>query len=174
MIHKVSGQPWENYLTEKVFSPLGMNFTRATNTNTRLPNLAAGYRDNDRLLDAPDWQALRPSGAFFSTVQDLARWDAALDSNRILSESSRRLMWTRVSLNDGSSGPYGLGWYVDELDGHRRVHHGGGIPGFSADFSRFPDAGVTVIVLVNLDDNNIETIADGVAMIYLRESSPAR
>ena len=174
VIHKVSGQPWENYLTEKVFSPLGMNFTRATNTNTRLPNRAAGYRDNDRLLDAPDWQALRPSGAFFSTVQDLARWDAALDSNRILSESSRRLMWTRVSLNDGSSGPYGLGWYVDELDGHRRVHHGGGIPGFSADFSRFPDAGVTVIVLVNLDDNNIEAIADGVATIYLRESSPAR
>lgn len=174
VIHKVSGRPWEDYLTEKVFVPLGMKSTRATNTKERLRNRAAGYRDNDRLLDAPDWQALRPSGAFFSTVQDLAKWDMALDSDRILSESSRRLMWTQVTLNDGSSDPYGFGWYLETLNGHRRVHHGGGIPGFGAEFSRFPDNRLTVIVLVNLDDNNIEAIADGVATIYLGESSQAR
>ena len=99
-------------------------------------------------MDDFEWLLSR-CGSFFSTVQDLAKWDAALDGNRILSESSRRLMWTRATLNDGSSGRYGLGWYVDELEGHRRV-------------------------LINLDDNNIEAIADGVATIYLQGSSPAR
>ena len=145
IIRKVSGEPWEDYLAERVFRPLGMSSTRPTNTREPPANRAAGYSDNDRLQDAPAWAALRPSGAFLSTVLDLAKWDAALYSDRILTESSRRTMWTAVTLNDGKTSPYGFGWQVDSVDGHKQVHHGGALPGFRSEFTRFVDDGLAVI-----------------------------
>lgn len=173
VIRKVSGQPWEAYLAEKVFKPLGMSSTRPTNTKEPPANRASGYSDNDKLLDAVEWSGLRPSGAFFSTVLDLAKWDAALDANRILSESSRRQMWTPVTLNDGTTYPYGFGWQLDPLNGHRQVHHGGGLPGFGSQFAKFPDDRLTVIALVNLDDNALEELVSGVAALYLPVTAPA-
>ena len=106
----MAGQPWTQYLNEKVFKPSGMNRTFPTNTKARVSNRAVGHADNDELVNANDWPALRPSGAFLSTVLDLAKWDAVLYTDKILSESSRRQMWTPVTLNDGTTSPYGFGW----------------------------------------------------------------
>jgi D-alanyl-D-alanine carboxypeptidase len=64
IIRKVGGRPWTEYLSEKVFSPSGMNTTHPTNTKESVPNRALGYVDNDNPRDAGDWPALRPSGAF--------------------------------------------------------------------------------------------------------------
>lgn len=74
----MSGRPWIEYLSEMVFKPAGMQTTYPTNTKVSLPNMAQGYVHNDILIDAKGWPALRPSGAFFSTVLDLAKWDAIL------------------------------------------------------------------------------------------------
>ena len=156
IIRKLAGRPWSDYLTENVFKPSGMNATRTTTTTERVPNRALGYIDNDRLLDADDWPALRPSGAFLSTVLDLAKWDALLYTDEILSDSTRRQMWTPVRLNDGSSHPYGFGWHLTEVENtdRRVVYHGGGMLGFLAEFVRFVDDHLTVIVLMNTDDAN--------------------
>jgi CubicO group peptidase (beta-lactamase class C family) len=72
IISKVSGRPWTEYLNERVFKPSDMNTTHPTNAKLSVPNRAVGYSDNDKLLEARDWPALRPSGAFLSTVLDLA------------------------------------------------------------------------------------------------------
>jgi D-alanyl-D-alanine carboxypeptidase len=114
IIRKVSGRPWSEYLSEKVFRPSGMNTTYPTNTEVNVSNLAQGYVDNHKLLNADKWPALRPSGAFLSSVLDLAKWDAVLYTNKILSDSTRHEMWTPVKLNDGTSFPYGFGgaWFV--------------------------------------------------------------
>jgi len=167
VIRRVTGRPWDEYLTEKVFRASGMNAIRTTSTRDSVPNRAVGYRDNDRLLVAGDWPALRPSGAFLSTVLDLARWDAVLHGDDLLRDSTRRQMWEPVRLGDGTSYPYGFGWQLDSLGGHRTVHHGGGVPGFRAGFARFVDDGLTVIVLMNLDDVDLESIVRGVARVYL-------
>ena len=82
-------------------------------------------------------------------------------------------MWAAVTLNDGSSYRYGFGWQLGSLNGHRQVHHGGGIPGFGAEFARFVDDRLTVVVLVNLDDNAVDEIARGVAALYLPAAAPA-
>ena len=172
IIRKVSGRPWTEYLTDKVFKPSGMNTTFPTNTNVSLPKRAQGYADNDTLRNADDWPALRPSGAFLSTVLDLAKWDAVLDTDRILSEVSRRQMWTAVRLNDGTSSPYGFGWELGEVGGRKVVHHRGGMPGFRSDFARYLDDRLTIIVLMNLNDVDIDSIRHGLANLYL--PSPAR
>jgi D-alanyl-D-alanine carboxypeptidase len=168
IVTRVSGQSWSAFMTERVFRPAGLTSTRTT-TMDPAPNRAKGYSDNDRLTDALDWPSVRPSGAFLSTVVDLARWDVALNTEAVLTEASRREMWTPVRLNDGTTFPYGFGWYVSRPGARRRVYHGGGLPGFAAQFHRFLDDRVTVVLLINLDDVDDESIALGVADLYLPE-----
>ena len=139
IITRVSGMPWTDYLRQKVFEPAGMRSTWPTNTTQALPARAIGYTDNDNVRDAPNWTALRPSGAFLSTVTDLAKWDALLYGDTPLKEATRREMWTPVRLTDGSTHPYGFGWTLDPLNGHRQIHHGGSLPGFKSEYARFPD-----------------------------------
>jgi len=162
---RVSGQPWTTFIADRVFKPAGMSSTRPTSET--VANRAAGYSDNDRLIDAAEWRALRPSGAFFSTVLDLARWDAVLRTDAVLSEASRRQMYTPVTLNNGTTYPYGFGWFVSQPGTRRQVYHGGGLPGFNAQFRRYIDDGVTVAMLMNLDDVDDDTIALGVAELHL-------
>lgn len=177
IIHKLSGQPWPDYISEKVFKPSGMNTTYVTNTKEIIPNRAAGYVDNNKLQQVnDDWPALRPSGAFLSTVLDMAKWDAMLYTDKILSESSRQQMWAPAELNDGTTYPYGFGWELGAFRSHRLVHHGGGGPGIRTVFARFIDDGLSFIILMNLDDVDRYSIQNGLAALYLpaSTSSPIR
>lgn len=174
IIRKVAGRPWNEYLNEKVFLPSGMITTFTTNTKETISNRAAGYTGNDKPRKAPDWPALRPSGAFLSTVLDLAKWDATLYTDKILSESSRDQMWTSVKLNNGTSYPYGFGWQLGELKGHKVVYHNGGMPGFRAAFARLVNDRLTIIILINLDDVDVDSIVHGIVAILRPGPSPIR
>jgi CubicO group peptidase (beta-lactamase class C family) len=167
IIHQVSGRPWTDFLEERVFKPSGMTTTRPTNTKERLPNRALGYAGDDNRKEADDWTALRPSGAFLSSVLDLAKWDAMLATDKVLTESSRREMWTPVRLNDGKTHPYGFGWELGSLKDHRLVQHGGSLPGFRSQFARFVDDRVSVIVLTNAEDVDRGSIVSRIAKFYL-------
>lgn len=172
IIARVSGKPWDVFLAERVFRPIGMTATRTTTTTRLVPHRARGYTWSDsEYVNAPEYLALRPSGAFLSTVLDLAKWDAALYGDRPLTQASRAAMWTPVRLTGGGSYGYGFGWALDSLDGHWRVSHGGSLPGFRAELARFPNDSLTVIVLTNADGARPDEIAAGVARIYL---APAR
>lgn len=76
IIHQVSGKPWSDYLNERVFKLLEMNATRPTTVKSIVPDRANGYDwEGDKLQNAETYLAMRPSGAFISTVLDLAKWD---------------------------------------------------------------------------------------------------
>jgi hypothetical protein len=64
--------------------------------------------------------------------------------------------------------PYGYGWMFGTVRGHRMVHHPGSLLGFRANIARFIDDGLTLVVLMNLDDVDIDAIVEGLASIYLR------
>ncbi len=167
IIARVSGKSWEDFMIERVFAPLGMNATRATSVSAIVPNRADGYdwRD-DKMHNASDYLAVRPSGAFLSSALDLAKWDAALYTDSILKQSTREQMWTPVKLNSGAAHPYGFGWELDSLGNHRRVHHGGSLPGFRAHYSRLVDDKLSIIVLTNCGSANPQVIGRGVAALY--------
>jgi CubicO group peptidase (beta-lactamase class C family) len=175
IIRKVSGKSWGDYLTESLFSPLGMNSTRTTNMTEIVPGRANGYgwRDN-KFQNAAIYLALRPSGAFLSNVLDLAKWDAALYTDRIFKPSIREQMWTAVKLNNGTSNPYGFGWELDTVSGHKLVHHGGSLPGFRAELARFVDDKLTVVVLANGNNADPGDMALGVAAFYIPGLIPER
>lgn len=166
VITTVAGRSWTEYLRETIFEPLGMDATHPTNTTVALPERAQGYVDNDELRAAPEWRALRPSGAFLSTVLDLAKWDAALYTDRILSDATRRQMWTHATLADGSAAGYGFGWALTEIEGRKIVYHTGGMPGARSAFARFVEEGLSIVVLMNLNDVDIGAILFGVANLY--------
>jgi D-alanyl-D-alanine carboxypeptidase len=175
IIRKVSGKPWGDYLSEHLFLPLEMNATRTTTMTDLVQNRASGYVwRNGKLQNAEIYFALRPSGAFLSTVLDLAKWDAALYTDRMLKQAVRDQMWTPVKLNSGTSHPYGFGWELDTVGGHKLVRHGGSLPGFRAALLRFVDDKLTIAVLTNGDNANPGAIAIGVAALYIPGLIPER
>jgi len=169
---RASGRPFWELVEERLFAPLGMNATRNTDPWPVIPNRASGYEWlGDRFENRP---VLAPfiafsAGALLSTVEDLAKWDAALSSERVLTRASLDAMWTPVRTNDGTAASidYGLGWFIDSYNGHRITLHSGGTPGFSSAIYRFRDDALTVIVLTNHADRIVDHLAIDIAGMYV-------
>ena len=173
IIRKTSGRAWQEYIDERVFKPASLNIV-PTNTKKPIANRARGYDGNDNSRVADDWLALRPSGAFLASVLELAKWDAVLYTDRVLTDAERQQMYTPVRLNNGGTAPYGFGWHVESTRGRRWVWHGGGLPGFSSQLVRYIDDGLSVVTLTNGSDVDSGAIARGLAQLYLQTStSPA-
>lgn len=168
IIRKVTGKAWGDYLRDALFKPLEMNSTRTTTMTDLVQDRANGYGWREgKYLNATIYLALRPSGAFLSNVLDLAKWDAALYTDRPLKQASRDQMWSEVKLNDGKTDTYGFGWQLDKVGGHKLIHHGGTLPGFRAELARFVDDRLSVIVLANSNSADPENMALDVAEFYI-------
>lgn len=178
LIHKVSGQSYGDFLSARVFKPLGMNATRVIDEADIIPNRSAGYElvkneiKNQNWV-APHWNTLG-DGALYSTAADMAKWDQALTAGAILKPSSFAAMWTPAPLKNGKSYPYGFAWDITEMHGHRLLEHGGSWQGFTAHYSRYPDDRLSVVVLTNLDSAHSDPgkIAHEVAALYIPALKP--
>jgi CubicO group peptidase (beta-lactamase class C family) len=175
IITRSAGKPWPQYINERIFTPLGMKSTRTTTSQELVRNRSGGYVWADPVhhnaIEVPN---VRPSGAFLSTVNDLARWDAALNSDALFTARERELMWAPVRLNDGSTQPYGFGWRIGSVGTHRQIHHAGSMPGYRAQISRFADDGISVIVLTNTGQASPERIGTRLASLYIPDLQPTR
>ena len=165
VIRSVTRQQWNDYLDEAVFTPAGLRRT-AVYTEAA-PDKARGYSNNDEWKPATEWRSTPASGSLQSSVNDLARWDIALNTASVLNEASRAEMWTAARLNDGSTYGYGFGWSLTPFSGHRRVSHTGALPGFISHWWRFVDDRVSVILLMNIDDADAPRIVQRLAAFYV-------
>ncbi|MEH6591641.1 MAG: serine hydrolase domain-containing protein [Halioglobus sp.] len=131
IVSRISGQTFENFLHDEVFSPLEMNDTDVFNhlsdpNSARLPNRAKGFsRAFDIDYDISPWDGAAGDGAVFSSVADFIKWDQALRENTLVSVESQQRAFTSGVLNDGSQTGYGYGWFVD-LGSENSVSHSGG------------------------------------------------
>jgi hypothetical protein len=98
----------------------------------------------------------------------MAKWDALLNTNRVLNDATRRQMWTPVRLADGTT--YGFGWHAETRNGRQVMWHGRGLPGFASYFGRFVEDRLSVIVLANGDDVDLIAVAHGLADLHLSSS----
>jgi CubicO group peptidase (beta-lactamase class C family) len=179
LIHKVTGQFYGDVLQERIFRPLGMTYTRIISEADLIPNRAAGYRLVNGEIKNQEWVSpmlnTTADGALYTNIVDMARWDAALYTEKLLKKESLDQMWTAVRLNHGKTADYGFGWDVTSVNGHRLIEHGGAWQGFTAQISRYVNDKFTVIVLTNLDSEHSQPdkVAHNVAAICNPALTPA-
>lgn len=146
IIEKVSRKPYEAFLRERIFDPLGMADTGVDAHWKIIPRRANGhYKLGFGLVQARylDMEFTSGAGSLYSTILDLFKWDRALYGDALLSEASKEQMFTP------GQGDYGYGWFIHEEFGRKVIEHRGGINGFVTQIQRFVDDRVTVITLFN-------------------------
>ncbi|MFI5380330.1 MAG: serine hydrolase domain-containing protein [Tepidisphaerales bacterium] len=174
MIRKITGKSFGDFLQQRIFEPLGMSQTRIISLTEIIPNRAAGYLWQNGALRNGEFVAPTilgyGGGGIRSTVLDMAKWDAALYTEKLLKKSSLEQMWTPMKFNDGKPSGYGFGWGVSAVRGHKLLSHTGShATGFSSVISRFVDDKLTVIVLANRGGADATRIATRVAGFYVAE-----
>lgn len=175
LIHRVTGEFYGDFLQQRVFKPLDMNTTRIISEADIIPNRAAGYRLVKGELKNQEWVApminTTADGSLYFSILDLAKWDAALNTEKLLKKSMLDLMWTPVKLKNGqpNKGDYGFGWFVEQRHGHRCIRHDGAWQGFETTIDRYVDDHLTVVALANLAESKPSKIAEHVAEMYLGE-----
>ncbi|MEM8613028.1 MAG: serine hydrolase [Cyanobacteria bacterium P01_H01_bin.105] len=182
IIETISEQSYADYMQTNVFTPLGMINTGYEIPKAVIPNLAQGYLfigDDLYLQTEPiDMSLPQGAGGLYSTLQDLARWNHWLygtipAAQPILSETSIELLTTAaVQMDTPEDYPdtfYGYGLVSDSHLDRKRIHHNGGINGFRSSLMHYPEENLTISVLLNLNSQSPEPIAEGLAAILFDE-----
>jgi CubicO group peptidase (beta-lactamase class C family) len=178
IVEKASGRSFPSFLQECIFTPLNMINTLAyVRGKNKVPNRAFGHaKDNGRwsVTDQSPTSATLGDGGVYSSLADLLQWDDALRRHSLLSEPEIRPALTPVRVPskgptgpDGTPADYGFGWFLNGWKGHARMWHHGETTGFRTAIQRFPDDGLTVVVLCNRTDLDAAALSLKVAGIYL-------
>ena len=163
LVEDVSHQPFEQYLREHLWEPLGMTRTSIAVPASRNADRATAYeKEGDKLVPIP-WEIYQtpPTSSIVSTAEDMARFMIAhlqngkLGNARILSDSAAALMHRqRITLHPLLPG-WALGFQVDDANGHRILEHGGDIGGFSSLLTLLPDQGIGFFIVNHLEGSNL-------------------
>jgi D-alanyl-D-alanine carboxypeptidase len=155
IVEKVSGEPYFQFLTERIFRPLGMKSVWNSDMQKLRDPDATPYIRNalGPLRVAPNeglgW--MFAAGELAMTPHDLALWDQSLIARSLLSPESYKEMFTEVMLKNGKGSGYGLGQFIHQRNGHLEVEHSGEVSGFVSDNLVLPEAGAAVAVTTNQD-----------------------
>jgi CubicO group peptidase (beta-lactamase class C family) len=164
IVAKVSGEPFGQFLRERIFQPLHMAHTLAyVNGQNTVPNRAYGHtKEAGRFIetDQSSTSATLGDGGIYSNLEDLAQWDRALDSHALLSEAEMRPALTPVEVVKATAPvSYGFGWFLDPFEGRPRMWHTGTTVGFRTVIERFTKEKLTIVVLCNRTDLDPEKLA---------------
>jgi CubicO group peptidase (beta-lactamase class C family) len=172
LVEQLGGMTWEEFLTERIFQPLGMKRTSfLAHESSSLTDQALAYRVvEDEVITIPfngtlafdNAKAIGPAGSIKSCLEDMTSWlllqinKGMAGNKRIVSEEMLREMHNpqMVIRNPGysmimQSEIYGLGWFISDYRGYRVINHSGNIEGFSALISLMPEINAGIVVLTN-------------------------
>jgi CubicO group peptidase (beta-lactamase class C family) len=166
VVHAATGRSLQELVYERILQPLGMENTApsppaACAGLTLAPTCERVYAALTHLylLDADfnpapglNQDYFNAGAGLMSTVVDLAKFDAALDADTLVTKATKELMWTPTVSNSSERLPYGLGWFTQDYRGTRLIWHTGfSPPSTSALFLKLPEKCLTFIVLANID-----------------------
>lgn len=174
IIRQIDTQSFSEYMKKEIFEKNGLQKTQVTSLENLVYGRAGGYvrLGGDTTVNALNYVALRPSGAFLSTIDDMLKWEMLMQEEKILPQKRWQQMWQDLSKTDETDMGnvdiyYGYGWFVTRYKNRKTVFHGGSLPGFRAMYFRFPEERTAIIVLTNSEPTNTLVIAQGVADIIL-------
>jgi len=162
VIERVTGGSYEQFVTDNIFTPLGMKDSGYDSNTAIVPRRAAGYTPSAAgPVNAGYVHMSIPhaAGALYSTTEDLLRWEQGLFGGKVISAASLAKMTTPFK------GDYALGVSVQTTNGRKAIQHGGGIEGFNTFLAYYPDSRVTLAVLANINGQAPNQIATKLAEI---------
>jgi serine beta-lactamase-like protein LACTB, mitochondrial len=177
VLQQVTGENYLDVMRHRVFGPAGMNATAPNDPRHPVPGQAAFYvrRAGGGFDPAPvtDPSFKLPGAGFLSTAEDLARFGAALLGPRLLSDSSKRELFTPVPLADGTPTGYALGFQALDEDGRRLMLQPGGGPGIAGWLAVYPEDDLVVAILSNATGAPLgDAVRRAVAGAFLRPPAP--
>lgn len=149
IINKVTGS-YRDYIQKSIFDVVGMKDSYILDQTTLHPFEARGYtlRKGKLVNIRRVWDTEIPSHyGIFSNIRDLSKWDSILNTERLLTNESKKMMWERYKLNNGSYTDYGFGWFTKTLNKKLIITHTG-ITG--TEIIKYVNDSVSIIVLTNL------------------------
>lgn len=171
IIEAVSGQDFASFMRTQVFQPAGMDKSLIHDHHRpHIDQRVLGYSQVDdgyELNDDDLLNGVTGSGGQYSTLEDFYHWDQALNGDTLVSKDTMKQVFTRARLNNGDEIDYGFGWRLDRYQGHERIAHGGSWVGFRTAISRYPELGLTVVILSNRAEYDPVEASDRVTDIYL-------
>ena len=169
IVKKVSGKSYLDILDTRVFKPVGMKTARRINDRDIVPNRAAGYQLVNGELKNQDWVSMAnptADGSLYFSIKDMIEWARAVERGAVLSSDSWKQIYTPVRLNSGKTYPYGFGWGITQAGGHPRLSHAGAWQGFRTYYSRYLGDDLSVVLLTNSADTELNTFMDGIAGLW--------
>lgn len=167
IVERVSGQSFPDFLRLRIFQPLGMSRTLAyVDGGPAIADRAYGYSESMSgwlRTDQSPTSAVLGDGGIYSSLDDLARWDAALYDDRLLGDASRRLIFAPHVATDEPGVRYGFGWRITG----ETLWHSGETIGFRNVIVRYPERHLTVIVLTNRDGAEPYETAKAIARLVI-------
>jgi len=167
IVERASGKSFQAFLHDRIFLPIGMRHTLARVDNgPRILSRAYGYTWQQGQWSRTDQSltsAVLGDGGVYSSIDDLAMWDAALYDDRLLGAASRELAFTAHTKTDDPDVRYGFGW---RITGDTLWHSGESI-GFRNVIVRYPKQRLTVVILSNRDDPEPYHTAQAIARKFL-------
>ncbi|HET9309485.1 MAG TPA: serine hydrolase domain-containing protein [Candidatus Sulfotelmatobacter sp.] len=162
IVEKVSGQSYYDYVREHIYVPAGMTSTASDAEDEVVADRSIGYTK----MDSPQWKPNTDTlpyrgssaGGGYSTVEDLARFAAALEQHKLLDAHSTELLTTGKPGTPDNS--YAYGFEDRKINGIRCFGHGGGAPGMNGQLTICPSNGYVVAVLANMDPPAAGRVAD--------------
>ncbi len=183
LVEEVSGIPFHVFMQTKVFQPLGMHntFTYEQSILDTLSTRVKGHFHLGRKMKEypydPADQVLGDK-SIFSTVEDLALYQRAWESNILVSDTTLEQAFCKATISGNKEVNYGFGWRFKDIAGRKVVFHNGLWHGFTATITRFVDDEFTVIILNNMNAkvglivNDIARNLNGVLLSYVDEPTP--
>jgi CubicO group peptidase (beta-lactamase class C family) len=169
IVERASGMSFARFLNERIFVPLGMTHTVAHQEGiSTVANRAFGYTMKDgkwTRKDQSTTSAVLGDGGIYSSIDDLAKWDAALYDSRLLNDASRNLAFSPHIATDQPDVKYGFGWRISG----ETLWHSGETSGFRNVIVRYPTRRLTVVILTNRDNPQPYKTALAIAESFLGE-----
>ena len=152
IVERVSGLPFDEFLEENIFRPLGMSSTFVFNPANKktIEFQTKGHSKNRRTYPADYLDGVAGDKGIYSTVEDLFLWDQALYTESLVGRITLEEAFIPSSYDMKRDNNYGFGWRIDTLDdGSKVVYHGGWWRGYNSLFIRRLDDHTTIIILSN-------------------------
>ena len=171
IIESISKQSYASFIEEHIFKKLGMTASLYASHSKVIKNRASGYKKKGDYSNSTyiSYSIPYAGGSLMSNVDDMLKWQEALNHNLLLSKNILNNAFTNYKLNNGDFIDYGYGWNIKEINGIKIREHEGVIFGFKSMGIYLPDEDLYVIGLSNCDCNSPKNITIKIARLAIAE-----